>query len=783
MVTIEEAGRGWIGIVCRRLKKKKSKKEIFDLNHYQADDPLLQTQLDAFKSALLKDDKPSTFQPEQIEMYKKEIYKEKRCSYLERIKLGKIIDEIFEDLNSYISSQMTLGEKALLLQGEKTQQMIREVQQGALHTQSEGLEYGRLLTVVPPRVPVAYAYREKEVEELLDLLLQYSNLAIQGIGGIGKTTIARDLFYRLEEQDYYLAWLEYSGSLKDDMMSALNIYELQDDKGNEQRLYKFLLQHKGKVIFFVDNADERMWKDSYFDRLSGAVRFILITRMMDVRDLFYTYKIEALSEKNACNVFWNYYGVKDEYSEESVKQLVREVRCHTLMIEMTAKTAKWAECSLEEYIQKLLVQGYGVSGDVIVTSHNVVEDTISRHLIHLYNMQKMSDTEKYILKNFAVAPDEVQPFEFRKWIARREDGSDALKLDFQNLCRKGWIAQVDMGYEMHPVIREAILLQDKPRFADIKPLLLRVLDEEEDFFDGNLDYENMCGRIRLVDSLITHFPPQQQEAVQTVITVLVLVCKDYCLFDKARYYADLDLNLNMRRYGLYHKYTEESLYNKAHVLGALQEYEEAIKCCKQLLEVSDYLCEDKNHIHFYYAYRLYGTLLAENKQYGEAVMMLERALSIQNPSINEKDQAVIEFNLLSILLEIRDYKRAEWILEKRETFFCSLYGEEHINMATLYQNKANIYAYNNDFEHALEYDCKALAIRQKKLGDEHVDTAQSYYAVAEDKVMLDSNTTEELDEILAYVQKAYGTWKRLLGEQNAYTCMAKKLLDNLRKNL
>lgn len=61
----------------------------------------------------------------------------------------------------------------------------------------------------------------------------------------------------------------------------------------------------------------------------------------------------------------------------------------------------------------------------------------------------------------------------------------------------------------------------------------------------------------------------------------------------------------MQRYGLYHKYAEEeSLYNKAHVLGALQEYKEAIKCCKQLLEVSDYLCEDKNHIHFYYAYRL-----------------------------------------------------------------------------------------------------------------------------------------------------------------------------------
>ncbi|MGF0032211.1 hypothetical protein ACQRBN_04505 [Bariatricus sp. SGI.154] len=52
------------------------------MDHYQTDNPLLQAQLDAFKSALLKDGKPSIFQPEKIEMYKKEIYKEKHCSYL-----------------------------------------------------------------------------------------------------------------------------------------------------------------------------------------------------------------------------------------------------------------------------------------------------------------------------------------------------------------------------------------------------------------------------------------------------------------------------------------------------------------------------------------------------------------------------------------------------------------------------------------------------------------------------------------------------------------------------
>ena len=49
IVTIEEAARGWFGAARRRFKKKE-----FDLNTYRTEDPLLQAQLDAFKSALLE---------------------------------------------------------------------------------------------------------------------------------------------------------------------------------------------------------------------------------------------------------------------------------------------------------------------------------------------------------------------------------------------------------------------------------------------------------------------------------------------------------------------------------------------------------------------------------------------------------------------------------------------------------------------------------------------------------------------------------------------------------
>lgn len=571
--------------------------------------------------------------------------------------------------------------------------MIREVEQKVADHPSKDVEVCRLLTAAPPKVPAAYAYREQMLEELVDLAGRYEDLAIWGIGGIGKTTVARDLFCRMEESDDYLAWLEYSGNLKKDIIFAGVADAIQ--KGQEE-MEAFLLRHRGHVLFFVDNADERLFQDPYFRELDGTVRFIVTTRRNDIPDMFYSYEVPALSEDHACELFWRYYGARDAKAEVVVRKFLRKMQCHTLMIEMAAKTARWAECPLEEYLHSVLEQGYETSADTIATSHDTEEDTIARHLIHLYHMQKLSETETYILKNFAVAPEEVLPYAFRRWIAGEHAQEDALKPEFRNLCKRGWIAKVSTGYEMHPVVREAILLQDKPAFEDVHALIWHILDDEEAFFDESLDYETVCGRIRLVDSLVRHFPPKEQEAMQTVMTVLVVACKNYCMFDKAISYADLDLELNLENYGVCHPYTEESLYNKALVLEAMQQY-----------------------------------------------------------------------------------RLAERLLAEREEDFYRVFGEDHIYTATLYQNKANLYANKYDFEHALEYDRKALDIRRKKLKDDHVDTAQSYYAVAEDRSILGVDIGEDLDEVIDYAQKAYRTWEKLLGEDDKYTRMALRLLRKL----
>ena len=154
-------------------------------------------------------------------------------------------------------------------------------------------------------------------------------------------------------------------------------------------------------------------------------------------------------------------------------------------------------------------------------------------------------------------------------------------------------------------------------------------------------------------------------------------------------------------------------------------------------------------------------------------------MKIENEVITEQDRLVIEFNKISVWMEMQQYRLAEWLLAEREADFYRVFGEDHIYTATLYQNKANLYANKYDYKHALEYDRKALDIRRKKLKDDHVDTAQSYYAVAEDRSILGVDIGEDLDEVIDYAQKAYRTWEKLLGEDDKYTRMALRLLRKL----
>jgi len=121
---------------------------------------------------------------------------------------------------------------------------------------------------------------------------------------------------------------------------------------------------------------------------------------------------------------------------------------------------------------------------------------------------------------------------------------------------------------------------------------------------------------------------------------------------------------------------------------------------------------------------------------------------------------------IDIQLKIKDIDNKK-ILELYEDVLMlqkKIYGEEHIDVASTYNNAGVVYSRLNDSKKALEYYIKASEIRKKTLGEENTLTALSYNNVGVIYYRL-----REYEKALEYQNKALEIRRKVLGENHITT--------------
>lgn len=110
------------------------------------------------------------------------------------------------------------------------------------------------------------------------------------------------------------------------------------------------------------------------------------------------------------------------------------------------------------------------------------------------------------------------------------------------------------------------------------------------------------------------------------------------------------------------------------------------------------------------------------------------------------------------------YKEAEPIHLRLIDLREKLYGKDHADTATSYNNLGVVYNSQGNYDKALKYLGKALDIRERVSGIDHLDTAQSYNNIG--FVYYDQG---DYDKALEYLRKALEIHKRLLGPDHPDT--------------
>jgi tetratricopeptide (TPR) repeat protein len=122
-----------------------------------------------------------------------------------------------------------------------------------------------------------------------------------------------------------------------------------------------------------------------------------------------------------------------------------------------------------------------------------------------------------------------------------------------------------------------------------------------------------------------------------------------------------------------------------------------------------------------------------------------------------------------------EYDKALEYYEKDLAISIKTLGAEHPAVATSYNNIGGAYNAKGEYDKAIVYYEKALAIQLKKLGAEHPDVATSYGNIA--KAYYNKGDKEKA---MAYLLKAKAIYLKKLGAEHPQTKIVQSWIDGLK---
>ncbi|KAA3621834.1 MAG: hypothetical protein DWQ02_27030, partial [Bacteroidetes bacterium] len=457
-------------------------------------------------------------------------------------------------------------------------------------------EVPRLLTKLPSLSDKIIG-REEELSSLFDTLETSQRVVLMnGMGGIGKTTVATAFANRHRDKYTHIAWVEQLGDFSNDLGSNkvlaqnLGIPLSGDPTSDAQIILNAMSNLGGKSLLVLDNGDEQLqqFKD-YFPKAPDW--HVLITSRQEM-SFAKKVALDFLNEKEALNLFYSHYDLDED--DETASEILRTVDFHTLTIEVFAKTAQNLEITPLRKLRDLLEQRgvkIGKPVDFSAITHSK-EDQIKQlfpYLEAIFQLPDMSEDEVFLLKQYIGLPPIFLSWDMITSLLdiKDEDESvwDSNLMARNSLRKKGWIIydEEQQAFKMHRIIQDVLVDKLKPEFEDLETLVnnitdLLYLDEVK---------ENPVDKFQFIPfgvRILQVFPDHEHEDFAVFVSNLAVVYRNLGEYEKARDLHQKVLELDIRNYGEDHPSTARSRSNLAVVYQNLGDYEGAHSLLEKALE-------------------------------------------------------------------------------------------------------------------------------------------------------------------------------------------------------
>jgi len=437
-----------------------------------------------------------------------------------------------------------------------------------------------LTAKIPRTAPEKIIGRQAELEDLRQRLFANKQVVlVNGLGGIGKTTLAQVYLDRYWEAYQHVAWISLvSEDILSDFVTTEGLLEslnISNEGKDSQALFLEILGELkmlegGPNLLVLDNATPSLAQ--VYDYLPGQPAWhILVTSRAQI-PRFDLKELGFLSLDEAIALFRSHY-TRRSLSDADIRELVETVDLHTLTIEILAKTAQ-VHRTPPDQLKKAIEDD--LRGNVYIKHKGDKIERVTSYLTSIFTMSQLNDREIWLLKQFTALPPDFHLYDLLLDLIHPDDAyAEAFSETLEALAAKGWLLNAQDTYKMHRIIATVVCKQQTLTVEDLAPLIGRItsclrVDQTKD---------NPVEKFRWIPfgiALLAPFPDSLEADIATLQNNLALRLKDLGDYAGAKGLLEKAMRSDEQNFGPEHPTTAVSYSNLALVLQDLGELEEAL---------------------------------------------------------------------------------------------------------------------------------------------------------------------------------------------------------------
>ena len=593
------------------------------------------------------------------------------------------------------------------------------------------------LTINLPKIPdlAKIIGREQDLKQVRDILQEKQKVVVvNGLGGIGKTTVAQAYLTQYGSDYAHLIWLTQSegDNFMLDLITApgltLNL-GIETSGKDAQTLFTEIIAQLKSIsadkpnLWVIDNANATL--QQYFDYLPKPPQWHVLATSREKMEHFFVKDLDFLTEDHAVLLFKQHcLRIADE---AHIKSLLKTIDYHTLTIEILAKTAQRYDTPLSTLQQAI---ERDLKAEVYIPHKGDKIEKVTSYLLSIFNLAPLSAEEQRLLQYFVALPAEFIPYDLLKTLIPAAEEGIAAPL--QDLCDKGWLIHTNEpeAYKIHRIIQQVVQQKLRPTVADLHVLLNNVagllhIDQAKDNPVDKFPF------IPYGEAALAVFPDASDTEISRLQNELSLVLRSLGNYAEAKALLEKATRSAEANFGENHPTTANSYSNLATVLQDLGDLSGAKKLIEKVV-ISNEANLGKSHSRTAISYSILGLVLQGLGDYAGARVLLEKATRSDEANFGENHPttAIRYSNLATVLQDLGDYAGAKALLEKAVHSDEANFGENHPTTAVGYSNLALVLKDLGDYAGAKALLEKATRSDEANFGENHPFTARSYSNLA-----------------------------------------------------